>query len=356
MAKILIKNGTVWDGERFFWGDVLTENQYIAKIAGEITEEADFVYDATDQIVSAGLVDLHVHMRGASSDNIGIQAEMSSFPFGVTAVNDAGSTKGDEALLASYMVKNTVFVRVKTKDNHADLSNIDVRLYQYGTRAIGLKMSFDTCTANVWDITPVREVCDFAKSRGLKVMIHCTNSPTAMSTIVSTLNRGDILTHVYHGGENPCTDYQFECFYIAKRRGVIMDVGFAGHVHTDFANFKSAVQVGFVPKTISTDITCLSAFKRGGRYGMTMCMSIAEELGMTREEVFLACTSNAAKVLGKEAEWGYLKEGRVADIAVLEYADEGYDLTDKAGNRVQSENGYRCVLTVADGQVVYRYR
>jgi len=28
-------------------------------------------------------------------------------------------------------------------------------------------------------------------------------------------------------------------------------------------------------------------------------------------------------------------------------------MTDKAGNRVASENGYRCVLTIADGEVVF---
>ena len=33
MAKILIKNGKVWDGERFCFADVLTENEKISKIA-----------------------------------------------------------------------------------------------------------------------------------------------------------------------------------------------------------------------------------------------------------------------------------------------------------------------------------
>ena len=47
-------------------------------------------------------------------------------------------------------------------------------------------------------------------------------------------------------------------------------------------------------------------------------------------------------------------EGRCADIAVLDYADEGYDMTDKAGNRAMSEKGYRCVLAVADGEIVYK--
>ena len=87
---------------------------------------------------------------------------------------------------------------------------------------------------------------------------------------------------------------------------------------------------------------------------MTMCMNIARTLGMQEEDIFRAVTSNPAKVLGKESEWGSLAIGHAADIAVFEYTDEGFDLTDKAGNHICNKEGYRCVLTVSDGQVVYR--
>jgi imidazolonepropionase-like amidohydrolase len=84
-------------------------------------------------------------------------------------------------------------------------------------------------------------------------------------------------------------------------------------------------------------------------------MSLAKTLGMREEDIFRAVTSAPAKALGKEREWGYLKVGGIADIAVLDYCDEGFALTDKAGNHVESPMGYRCVLTVADGLVVYRH-
>ena len=87
---------------------------------------------------------------------------------------------------------------------------------------------------------------------------------------------------------------------------------------------------------------------------MTMCMSIAKALGMREEDIFRAVTSAPAKALGKEGEWGYLAVGRTADIVVLDDTDEGFDLTDKAGNHIESKNGYRCVLTVSDGQIVYQ--
>lgn len=117
---------------------------------------------------------------------------------------------------------------------------------------------------------------------------------------------------------------------------------------------QKAVAAGVLPDTISSDITKASAFTRGRRYGMTMCMNMARRAGMGEEDIFRAVTSAPAKVLGKESEWGRLLEGRCADITVLEDTDEGFDLTDKVGNLLTSEKGWRCVLTVSDGLVVYR--
>jgi len=354
MAKILIKGGRVWDGERSFYADLLTDGDRIAKIEQNITDDADYVYDASEKIVSAGLVDTHVHMSGFEPDMYGINAEMSCLPFGVTAAADAGGAHADREIAASYQVKNVTFVTAKIEDDKADFSIAEEKMALYGDRVIGIKVYFDTKSPHVRSIKPLEEICAYARERGLKVMVHCSNSPTKMLEIVNTLSEGDILTHAFHGGENNASEDGFEAIREAKRKGVIIDAGFAGHIHTDFAVFISAVEKGFLPDTISTDITRASAYKRGGRYGMTMCMSMAKHMGMSETDIFRAVTSNPAKALGKSDEWGYLRVGRIADIAVLDYTDEGFDLTDKAGNHIGSQKGYRCVLTVSDGQIVYR--
>ena len=33
------------------------------------------------------------------------------------------------------------------------------------------------------------------------------------------------MTHIYHSGENACTENDFEAFRIAKEKGVILDAG-----------------------------------------------------------------------------------------------------------------------------------
>ena len=352
---ILIKNGRIWDGERFFYGDVLTEGDKISRMESEITCEKAFVYDAAGKIVSAGLIDPHIHARGLSSTEHAISPEAVSFPFGVTAVAEAYSNFGDQRTVEQWAVKAVVFAGSKIENNHLDREVTAARIAQYGDKTIGIKMSFDSTSRHIWDITPLQEACALARERGLKMLVHCNHSPAPMAEIVETLAPGDILTHVYHGGGNTCLEADFAALQLAREEGITLDAGFAGHIHTDFGVMRTAFEAGYFPDTISTDITCSSAFRRGGRYGLSMAMSMARTAGMEETEILRAVTSAAAASLGMGDQWGRLKPGGTADIAVLEYADEGFDLTDKAGNRLASREGYRCLLTVCDGQIVYRH-
>ena len=354
MAKILIKNGRIWDGSRFFYADVLTDAEKVARIEPHITEKADYVYDATGKTVSVGLVDMHVHMRVTPTDEYGIQAEMSCFPFGVTAAADARRIQGERIVMDSFMLKNLVFVLADIRKNRVDFDEVERAIDRFGDKTVGIKVYFDTVLNGVSDLSSLREVCDFAKKRGLRVMVHCSNSPVPMAEVLSVLNEGDILTHAFHGGENHAAQDGFESMREAQARGVIIDTGFAGYVHTDFAVLRQAMENGIRPNTISTDITKRSAYVRGGRYGMTMCMSMARQVGMSEEMIFKAVTSAPAAALGKSGEWGCLRVGGAADLAVLADVDEVFSLTDTAGNCLEGEKSYRCVLTISDGQIVYR--
>ena len=354
MAKILIKNGRVWDGERFFSADVLAEDGIVTAIAPDIEEKANFVFDASGMTVSAGLVDLHMHMLGISIDAFGTQAEGSCYPFGVTAAVDCGGTRGSRELLDAMYLKNAVFVSTSIKENRMNRELTLRRLETFGDKTLGIKTYFDASSGHVLDISPLQEVCALAREKGVKVMVHCADSPEPMVKIIETLAPGDILTHVFHGKVNTCEENNFAALCLAKEKGVVLDAGFAGHVHTDFGVLKRALEAGFLPDTISTDLTNLSAFSRGGRYGMTMCMSIARTAGMAEEDIFRAVTSAPAAAVGKAGKWGSLKVGGTADIAVLKETEEGFRLKDKAGNICESQRGYRCALTVADGRIAYK--
>lgn len=356
MADILIKNGRIWDGERFFFADVLTQGDRIAAIGENLEPQTTntFVFNATGMTVAPGLVDAHAHFSGPEPDRFGIDPAMSCIPFGVTAAADAGGAHADRHLAENLAVKNVTFVTVPIRADRPDFGSAEKKLALYGDLAIGLKVYFDTNSSDVQTVAPLRQICRYARERKLLVMVHCSNSPVPMAEILETLSPGDILTHAYHGGIHSAARDDFASMVAAKERGVVIDAGFAGHIHTDLAVFQAAVAKGALPHTISTDITRASAYMRGGRYGMTMCMTLARIAGMEEKDIFRCVTGNPAKALGKEGLWGCLTEGGPADIAVFSWESEGFCLTDRYGNHMESPTGYRCKLTVADGVILWR--
>lgn len=353
LQSILIKNGRIWNGESFHYGDVLVENGIIASIETNIKEKANFIYDATGKIVSPGLIDIHTHLRGISGNQIGVSAEAGCFPFGVTAAVDAYGTDGDKQLLEFFQVKSKVFALLRMRDNHIDFSQVEQVLEKYGDKALGIKIIFNRLFAG--HTTLLKEICSYAHNRKLKVMVHASNdSPAPMWEILSTLHPGDILTHVYHGGINTACDDHFASLKSAQKNGIIIDAGLAGNSHTDFSVLKTAMENEAFPNTISSDTTNASLCIRGGNYGLPMCMSIMRHCGMSEADIFRAVTTSAAAAVDFQAPFGKLNPGQTAYIAVMEYGQEGFDLCDRFGNHIQSPYGYRCHLTIADGMVVYR--
>ncbi len=349
MEGLLIKNGSVLCEDGFKRADVLFDYS-VQKIGENIEPVKNRTFDAEKMLVLPGLIDTHMHMKNVTIDLFGTDASAACFPNGVTCAAEAAACFNDEAFLDTFSVKTVVFVGGEIKNNRFASNKIDYK--KYGKRALGIKLFYDAASYNVRDITPLKEAVSFAKDNGLKVMVHTTGTPVPMMEIVNALNKGDILTHAFHGGENNSLQDDFQCLLYAKEKGVIVDAGFAGHVHTDFNVLKTAIEKGIFPDTAGSDITRSSAFIRSGSYGLNYCMSILRTLGMPENEIFKAVTVNAARALNKQGEWGELKVGST-DACVLSLCDKGYSITDKFGNTVSDSKSYCTNLTVVNGDAVF---
>ena len=352
--NILIKNGNLFDGYNFLGKkDLLVSGGKIKNISDSIDEPVHFVFDAKDKIVMPGMIDIHTHIFGISDDSIGTSADGGCFPFGVTSVGDGCSEFGFRDALKTIKTKVFAFVPVWVKNGTPDFKTAEDLIRKFGDRIVGVKAYFDVNVSKDITIKILKEICNFAKSKNLILMVHCSNSVTSMVEIVETLSPGDILTHIYHGGENSCINNDYSAFILAKEKGVILDSGFAGHVHVDFKVFEKAMSDGYFPNTISTDLTNLSTYYRGGVYGLTLCMGLCREYGMFEIDVLRAVTSNAAKALGKP-ELGPIKIGGIADIAVLNYEDLSFDFTPLTPFGAKGTKQYKCYLTLSGGQIVWR--
>ena len=355
MARILLKNGKIFDGNEFLSGDVLIEEGKIAAI-GQTHPEIDaqtVVIDAEGCAVCPALVDIHVHYNEISGDPFGFPALLASVPFGVTAAVDACASLPAEKS-AALPIETAALVPICMKDGRLDFAEMEKRLLSYGDRALGVKIYFDVAQSVYPSANEIAEISAFTKARGLLTMVHCTDSPVPMKDIVAALSEGDILTHAYHGAPHSIEEEDYAAYRLAKKKGVVIDAGMAGGVHTDFEVLGRALEKGFYPDTVSTDITRFSAYMRGGIYGLPMCMSIYRALGMPEEKLFAAVTASAARAAKREGKWGALSIGGRADLSVLSYGAAAIDISDRAKHRLTLSQGYTCRLTVKNGQILYR--
>ncbi|MBO5203953.1 MAG: amidohydrolase family protein [Clostridia bacterium] len=350
--RILIRNGRIWDGERFFEGSVAVKDGKIAALGDTADFECSYTYDADGDIICAGLVDIHTHLRYLSEQFYEVDGEPMCFSCGVTAAADGGTVFASAALEYSAL-KTRVFIPVSIRDGEPDFSLADRLVPYYGQRAVGLKVYFDKGVSGDCGAAPLKAICERARKMGLKVMVHCTNPPTSMMEMLSCMSEGDICTHAYHGRGHTAAEDGFECLRYAKEKGIILDLGLAQGYHADINILSEAVSLGLAPDTISTDLTC--DVRIGAcSYGMRQAMDLLRAVGMDEESVLRAVTSNAAAAVDMEDGVGHLTVGGNADIAVLRYGSTEGRVTDKNKNTLDIKEGYTCMLTVSDGVVVYR--
>ena len=345
-GQLLFRDFRIWDGERFTRGDLLVVDGRIAAMGEALSAEGDTVIEGRGGILSAGLIDIHSHIKHLSDDRYGMPAEAATFPFGATAAVDATGCGMDYRYIERLSPDVEVWVEIPIQDNVPRLEYAQHRAAGYGGYTVGYKVYFAE-GMGAKDARPMGEIFATADR---PVMVHVTGSPVAMAEYLPLFRKGDVLTHSFHGGRFSALEDNFEAIRQAQARGVVIDLGMAGHVHTDLGILRAAAERGIFPDTISTDATIGSLNRRGGRYGLTLCMSVMRHMGMPEERVLAAVTGRAAAVVSRP--WGRLAVGEAADLAVLDWDESGE--SGFAYGECVGRDGYACRMTVKNGVVVHR--
>ncbi len=129
----------------------------------------------------------------------------------------------------------------------------------------------------------------------------------------------------------------------------MIDIGH-GTRSFSFKVARSLLEQGFSPDTISSDIHILGL--QGSTYDLPTTMSKFLNLGMDIEEIVRATTLTPAKVIGQEKEMGNLRQGRRADIAILEMQKGKFKSYDCLGEEMIGEKRISCVLVIKDGRIL----
>jgi dihydroorotase len=135
----------------------------------------------------------------------------------------------------------------------------------------------------------------------------------------------------------------------ARQRGVIFDLGH-GAASFWFRNAAPAIEQGFIPDTISTDLHMGNV--NGPVVDLITTMSKVLAMGVPLEEVIRRTTINPAKVI-RRPDLGTLTVGQVADIAVIQLLKGQFGYTDCGRAKIVSDVKLENQLTVHKGRIVY---
>ncbi len=350
--------------------DVLVLNGKIAvpKDGEEVVATQDI--DASGLIVTPGLIDFHAHFFGCGSD-LCIPADPSFLPSGVTAAVDPGSsgTANFELFAASMLmqrVRYKAFMHVcptglgttqfheEIKPDAWDRPKMKYLFEKHKDVLIGLKIRNSKGLVGPVGLDFVKRTIEVADEIGVPVCVHVTDGPTPVEDLLGVLRPGDIFCHVFHGTGETILDSGRVKHAVkeARSRGIVFDAA-NGSNHFAFSTAEAALEDGFFPDVISSDLTVKTLFKPPV-YSLPYTLSKYLALGCKLPEVIAAATCKPAGLMGLQGKIGTLSAGAYADIAIFHM---DINLVTFRDTLKQTRQGNRMLLpymTILNGQIVFR--
>ena len=369
---ILIKNAAVIDPEAktSIVQDLAIKDGIIAKISKNIPIELGWkVVDATNLYLTPGLIDVHTHCFHTSgipqawAGDYSLNPDTFSFRCGVTTVIDTGSS----GHLNFPQFYSTVIRRCKTRVlallNIADWGMMSLQSEQFpeyfdidaciatakefpGT-IVGIKI------AHYWrkDWEHVNVGIEVGEACNLPLMVDFGQfkKERPLFDLLKKLRKGDILTHMYRAPV-PFLDKQgkvYEYLHEARKKGILFDLGH-GQGSFVFRNAAPAIEQGFYPDFISTDIHALSM--NVGCQDMLSVMSKCLAMGMSFEEIIKRSTTNPVKAFNLKG-LGTIREGALADLALFSILEGDFGYKDIGEAVLKSSKRIFCEMTIKDGEL-----
>ena len=365
---LIIKGGHVIDAANNVDSlmDVGVAGRGVGAVEANIPEsQGRRVIDATGMWVTPGLIDIHAHCTGFSG---AMFPEEMCFPYGVTTMVDCGGSgwRTFDAFNRDVIQKSAVRVFALLNivgqgmegDVEQDIDDMDAELTAAKIRQrsdilVGVKVAH--FGGRGWE--SIDRGVEAARLSGSFCLVDQNSKPTRpFDEMLERLRPGDGTTHCFGYGKPMIgNDGKVKQSYIdARARGVKFDVGH-GNNSFSFSMAKPALDQGFPPDTISTDMHRMSLHT--SRAQMTEVMSKFLAMGMPMQEVIARSTWEPAKWIN-HTEIGTLTPGASADISVLEFQDRPSGLSDSGptGYRIMQADG-RLInqLTIKDGVVKFDY-
>ena len=377
-ANFLLKGGRLIDpaGGRDGLLDIRVRDGKVEAIGENLDSNGAMVIDVKDQIVTPGLIDVHLHlMKGLGA--FGVDPDIFGVGSGVTTVVDAGSAGHTMLNVFRNYVSDNAKTRVLNYINLSTLGGVagpgfsilaDPRLIDEAKIAqaveanrdiiVGIKIMATGGALGAQGLKPLERARKLGDELKIPLLVHIGESwtkdsaPVHVSDVLKYLRAGDIVTHmftVHPGGLLDGNGKLWPQVRDAKESGVLMDVGHGLH-NLNFDVARKVLDQGLHPDGVSTD------GHRGNRAGpvydlpTTMAKLIA--LGFSLNQVIEMATANAARLLGKTNELGTLRVGAAADISVLRIEDREWKAVESQKGTIPARQTITPVYAIR-GDTIY---
>jgi dihydroorotase len=334
--------------------DVAISRGKIAAVVAGIAGDAADTIDASGKVVTAGLIDIHVH-AGRSKDGPPMLMQD-----GVTGWVDAGSGGADNIDQVAAIARgapqigralvNIARTGVTSTGELMDINAANVDLARGAVLrnrdvVVGIKARLSNNVAGTNDLEALRRAQAVAAPLGLPVMIHIGQTYSPLRAILPLLKRGDIVTHMYAPAPNGILDDNGALFAdvaAARRRGVLFDFGNGVADHFSWDSIERATKQGFWPDTFSTDWNTQS--RTTGVVDFPNIVSKFLMLGMPLMQAIACATVNPARVFPAFDDRGTLNVGAPADVAIMELREGSFEFLD---NYKGTRTGHQRLFPIA---------
>ena len=328
--------------------DIEIDGPSVVRTGSGLEADGATVRDFSGAYLSPAWVDMHTHIYWGGSD-IALKPSLIGAATGTPILVDAGSAgeghflgfnefiikPARERIIPFLNVGSVGLVATNRVPEVRVLKDIDIErivgtVDRYKPLIAGLKVRMCSIIHSETDLLPLKLAKKIARYLKLPLMVHIGQSLPLVEEVLDRLDKGDILTHCFHGKPASSViddDYAYASLVAAKKRGVVYDIGH-GSASFSYRVARQCLESGILPDTIGSDLHTGNI--EGPVWDLSVVLSKMHSIGMTLSDTVAGAASAPRRALAMpEAALG---AGAPAEFTVFEVEDCAVDIPDSLGD------------------------